>query len=60
VLKDLIKIKGIKQRYIAEKCGVSEVSVSNWVKGKTSPSDENLTKLCQILDVQFDKIRNQF
>jgi transcriptional regulator with XRE-family HTH domain len=60
VLKDLIKIKGIKQRYIAEKCGVSEVSVSNWVKGKTSTSDENLTKLCQILDVQFDKIRNQF
>lgn len=49
----------MKQRFIAEKLGVSEVSVSNWVKGKTIPSDEHLSKLCLILDVQFDKLRNQ-
>jgi transcriptional regulator with XRE-family HTH domain len=59
VLKDLIRSKGVKQRFIAEKLGVSEVSVSNWVKGKTIPSDEHWSKLCQILDVQIDKLRNQ-
>jgi len=59
VLKELIKARGVKQRFIADKLGVSEVSVSNWVKGKTNPSDEHLEKLCKILDVPMEKLRNQ-
>lgn len=59
MLKDLIRAKGIKQRFIAEKLGVSEVSVSNWVKGKTVPSEEHLMKLCQILDVPMEKLKHQ-
>jgi transcriptional regulator with XRE-family HTH domain len=58
LLKELIKAKGLKQRYIAEKLGVSEVSVSNWVKGKTAPSKDYLIKLSRILDVPLEKLLN--
>ena len=59
VLKELIKSKGFKQKYIAEKIGVSEVTLSNWVKGKALPTEENIKKLSQILDVPAEYLRNQ-
>ncbi len=58
MLKELIKVKGVKQRFIADKLGVSEVTVSNWVMGKTFPSEENLEKLCKLLDIPVEKIKN--
>lgn len=58
MLKDFIRAKGIKQRFIAQKLGVSEVSVSNWVKGKTIPSEEHMEKLGQLLEVPLEKLRN--
>lgn len=54
----MIQAKGIKQRFIAQKLGVSEVSVSNWVKGKTNPSEEHMEKLGQLLEVPLEKLRN--
>lgn len=58
MLKEIIKAKGVKQKFIAEKLGVSVVTVSNWVKGKTSPSEENLEKLSVLLDVPAKDIVN--
>jgi plasmid maintenance system antidote protein VapI len=57
VLKELIKIRGIKQRFIAQKLGVSEVTVSNWVKEKTYPTDENWVKLAALLDTSVEKLK---
>lgn len=59
MLKELIKSKGFKQKYIADKIGVSEVTLSNWVKGKSFPSEENLKKLSQTLEVPIENLRNQ-
>ena len=56
MLKEVFKSKGIKQKFLASKMGVSEVTLSNWVTGKTSPSKKNLEKLSDILDVSINEI----
>ncbi|WP_088323655.1 helix-turn-helix domain-containing protein [Polaribacter tangerinus] len=55
MLKEVFKSKGIKQKFLASKMGVSEVTLSNWVTGKTSPSKKNLEKLSDILDVSINE-----
>ena len=57
MLKEYIVKKGLKQKYIAEKVGVSEVTVSNWVKGKMRPNEQHLNELAKILDVSIEKLR---
>lgn len=58
MLKDWITSRGIKQKWLAGKLGVSEVSVSNWCSGKTKPSEEHLEKLSAILGVDVQKIKS--
>ena len=57
-LKEIIKEKGIKQSWLAKQIGVSEVTVSNWVKSKSIPNAEHLIKLSQLLDFTVEKIIN--
>jgi len=56
VLKELLKSKGIKQKWLAKKLGVSEVTVSNWVKQKSTPKMVHLEKLSALLDVSLDQL----
>jgi transcriptional regulator with XRE-family HTH domain len=56
LLKELFKSKGIKQKWLAQKLGVSEVTVSNWVKEKSHPSEKNLEKLCSILNISIKEL----
>ena len=58
MLKEILKSKGIKQNYLAQRVGVSVVTVSNWVKEKSSPSKKHRDKLCEILDVTIKDIVN--
>lgn len=58
MLSELIKIRGIKQKWLATKIGVSEVTVSNWCSGKTEPNKEHLKKLSTILEVDLNMLRN--
>lgn len=51
MLKALLKTKGVKQKWLAQKIGVSEVTVSNWVKEKSQPSEKNYQKLSELLNV---------
>jgi len=55
MFKEVFRSKGIKQKFLASKMGVSEVTLSNWVTGKTSPSKKNLEKLSDILDVSINE-----
>ncbi len=57
MLKDIIRSKGLKQKFIAEKLGVSQVTLSNWAQGKALPTEENLSKLAQILGVGIDQLK---
>ena len=56
LLKELFESKGIKQKWLANKLGVSEVTVSNWVKEKSHPSPKNLEKLCNLLNISMKEI----
>ena len=58
MLKEILKSKGIKQNYLAQRVGVSVVTVSNWVKGKSSPSKKHLDNLCEVLEVTEKDIVN--
>lgn len=58
MLKDIIKSKGLKQSYLAQRMGVSVVTMSNWVKEKSSPSKKNLEKLSELLEVPITDLVN--
>jgi transcriptional regulator with XRE-family HTH domain len=53
MLKEILIAKGMKQKYLAQRIGVSVVTVSNWVKEKSTPSKMNLKKLSDFLDVSI-------
>lgn len=55
-IKKLCALKGIRQVDISEHLGVSQGSVSNWIKGTNSIDIENLAKLCGFLGVSLDQI----
>jgi len=58
MLKEIIKAKGLKNKFISQKLGVSEVTISNWVQGKSTPSKKHLEKLSQLLEVSISDIVN--
>lgn len=55
-IKKLCALKGIRQVDISEHLGVSQGSVSNWIKGTNSIDIENLAELCRYLGVSLDQI----
>ncbi|MBM1105176.1 helix-turn-helix transcriptional regulator [Aurantibacter crassamenti] len=56
MLKEVLRSKGVKQKWLANKIGVSEVSVSNWVKEKSEPSLKNYQKISQVLDIPLNQL----
>jgi len=58
LLKELLKSKGLKQKWLANKIGVSEVTVSNWCSGKSVPKRAHLQKISEILEVPVKAIIN--
>ncbi len=49
-LKKVLKEKRIKQKWLAERLGKSENTLTNWVQGKTNISVNDLYKISEILD----------
>ncbi len=56
LLKELLKSRGVKQNWLAQRIGVSQVTMSNWVTGKSSPSKKNLIKLSEVLNVHLNDL----
>ncbi len=56
MLKEIIRTRGMKQTFIAQKIGVSVVTVSNWVQGKSAPNEKHLKKLSELLEVSAKDI----
>jgi transcriptional regulator with XRE-family HTH domain len=56
MFKEVFRSKGIKQKWLAEKMGVSEVTISNWVTEKSSPSKKNIEKLGDLLGVSINEL----
>ncbi len=56
LLKELLKSRGIKQKWLAKKIGVSEVTISNWCTAKSTPNRENLNRLSEVLDISVKSL----
>lgn len=53
-LKDLRKQAGLTQVDVAEKLGISQPAYASWERGAKKPTQENLVKIAQILNVSVD------
>ena len=55
-LREAIEQSGYTQRDIAQKIGVSEQTVSKYMRRNVFPALDTLAKLCAALDVSADEI----
>lgn len=55
-LRESIKNSGIPQKTIAERIGVSQQTISKYMKQDIFPALDTLAKLCKLLDVSADYI----
>lgn len=53
-LKDLRNQAGLTQVDVAEKLGISQPAYASWERGVKKPTQENLVKIAQILNVSVD------
>lgn len=48
----LMRERGYSQNQLAKKIGISTTALNKWVRGITTPRNDKIDKLCQILDCQ--------
>ena len=53
-LRECREKAGLSQKYVAITLGVKPPSVSNWERGKTEPTPDNMMKLADIYGVSVD------
>ena len=53
-LKTLRKEAGLTQVDVAEKLGISQPAYASWERGAKKPTQDNLVKIAQILNVSVD------
>jgi len=57
VIKELLLRKGVQQKELAIAIGVSQPTVSDWVRGTKKPAGDNITKLANYFGVSNDVIK---
>ena len=53
-LKELRRQVGLTQVEVAEKLGISQPAYASWERGVKKPTQENLVKIAQVLNVSVD------
>ena len=56
IIKEARKKKGLTQRSLAELLKIPYQQVQKWEYGKNKPNFNNIIKLCNILDLDFNDI----
>lgn len=56
IIRTALQKKGITQTKLAEMLGVTHSSVSHYLTNRTFPSETNLQKLSDILEIPIDKL----
>lgn len=51
-----LSLRGISQKELSQKLGVSQSAVTNWVKGKNSPDIEVVAQICDVLDISVSDL----
>tara|TARA_R110002020_G_scaffold448473_1_gene661300 strand:- start:249 stop:467 length:219 start_codon:yes stop_codon:yes gene_type:complete len=52
-IKEIIKREGRKQKWVAQKIGVSETDVSSYIANRRRPNHDRLTALCKLLNCKI-------
>mgnify|MGYP001137008742 CR=1 FL=1 len=55
-IKDILKTKGLKQTWLADKLGKSYNMVNGYVQNRRQPSLEDLYKISEILDIDIKEL----
>ena len=55
-LKELIKAKGYTQTSFANKLGVSQPTVSGWIRGVNKPKTKDLSRIAKALGVSVTRL----
>ena len=55
-IKEVLKDKGIRQTWLAEKMGKSYPSINEYARNKRQPSLEDLYKIAEILNVEVKEL----
>lgn len=58
ILKEELKNKGLKQKFVAEHIGIANTYLSQLLNGSKPLTVEVAIKLARFLDVPFEKILN--
>ena len=58
-ISEVLKNKNMLQKDLAEKLGVSKVTVSYWCNNQTTPSLETLGQIAKILKVKISDLINE-
>ncbi|HPS31253.1 MAG TPA: XRE family transcriptional regulator [bacterium] len=53
-LRFIRNLKDLSLRELAEKIGITKMAISNWENGVAQPSKENILKLCDIFNMEYD------
>ena len=52
-IKEVIKSEGRKQKWVAQKIGVSETDISSYIANRRRPNHNRLTALCRLLNCKI-------
>jgi putative transcriptional regulator len=55
-LEKILKERGIKQVWLADKINKSPAELSRWLKGKRTPTYENMCKISKALNIPVEDI----
>lgn len=55
-LKQYLIASGMTQKDLAERLGVSQPTISDWLRNVTFPSSENLREICKITGLSADDL----
>ena len=46
-----LSLSDMSQKELAERLGVSQAAVTNWIKGKNSPDIEMVAQICRVFNI---------
>ncbi len=58
-IKRLLKLKNISQKELAEELKVTPNTITNWIKGKSNPSIENIRKMATFFNISVEEIQKE-
>jgi DNA-binding Xre family transcriptional regulator len=53
---EVLREKGLKQKWLAEQLGMSTVTISTFVNNRRQPKTKDLVRMCDILDVELTQL----